>query len=333
MARNMSTRNEAIAALRRIEQFLINWEIPNVLPEVSADTGLAHPPPQPSMVCFERAGIGTLTAAVNPPLTRVVIDLNSPGVEFLFSDSNPLARRDDRGGLSWRRPVTFQEFADFWSAIAKPATRVTWNGLGESARLFVTYKYFDPVNDGEGENAEPIFDYQYPNYRNMARPLHVRRSPGDYPSDIIPLTSVWPAALLEGSSVPLSNSFRGKGAEWNDFAPNLPTTMPYPTLIRLYSDDYANALATSPLLQESEMRTPMAHSHGEYVVQIYLEVSSRFDSSTVDLRGAFNAATLPKIPTDLFVAFPDLAALPEQLRMKPVSDLISELELHPELLR
>ena len=102
------------------------------------------------MVCFERAGIGTLTAAVNPPLIRVVIDLNSPGVEFLFSGSNPLARRDDRGGLLWRRPVTFQEFADFWSAIAKPATRVSWNGLGGSARLLVTYKFFDPVNDGEG---------------------------------------------------------------------------------------------------------------------------------------------------------------------------------------
>ena len=156
LTRSMSTRNEAIAALRRIEQFLINWEIPNVLPEVSADTGLAHPPLQPSMVCFERAGIGTLTAAVNPPLTRVVIDLNSPGVEFLFSGSNPLASRDDRGGLSWRRPVTFQEFADFWSAIAKPATRVSWNGLGGSARLLITYKFFDPVNDGEGENAEPI---------------------------------------------------------------------------------------------------------------------------------------------------------------------------------
>ena len=155
ITRNMSTTNEAIAALRRIEQFLLKWEVPNVRPEVSTDTGLA----QPSMVCFERVGIGTLTAVVNPPLTRVVIDLNSPGVESLFSGSNPLVRRDDRGDLLWRRPETFQEFADFWSAIAKPATRVSWTGLGGSARLLVTYKFFDPVNDGEGENAEPIFDY------------------------------------------------------------------------------------------------------------------------------------------------------------------------------
>ena len=134
--------------------------------------------------------------------------------------------------------------------------------------------------------------------------------------------------------MPLSNSFMAGG---DDFAtpavPNLPTTIPYPTLIRLYSGDDAKALATSTLLQESEMRTPMAHSHGEHVDKIYLEVSSRFDSSTVDLRWAFNAATLPEIPTDLLAAFPDLAALPEQLRMKPVSDLISEVELHPELLR
>jgi hypothetical protein len=127
------------------------------------------------------------------------------------------------------------------------------------------------------------------------------------------------------------------GDDFDEFAtpavPNLPTTIPYPTLIRLYSGDDAEALATSTLLQESEMRTPMAHSNGEHVDQIYLEVSSRFDSSTMDLREAFNAATLPKVPTDLLAAFPDLAALPERLRMKPVSDLISELELHPELLR
>ena len=90
--------------------------------------------------------------------------------------------------------------------------------------------------------------------------------------------------------MPLSNSFMAGGDDFDDFAtpavPNLPTTIPYPTLIRLYSGDDAEALATSTLLQESEMRTPMAHSNGEHVDQIYLEVSSRFDSSTVDLREA-----------------------------------------------
>ena len=127
------------------------------------------------------------------------------------------------------------------------------------------------------------------------------------------------------------------GDDFDDFetpvVPNLPTTIPYPTLIRLYLAYDPKALATSTLLQESEMRTPRADSHGEYVDQVYLEVSSRFDSSTVDLRGAFNATTLPEIPTNLLAAFPDLAALPERLRMKPVADLISEVELHPELLR
>src|SRR5262249_49659946 len=155
------------------------------------------------------------------------------------------------------KPATLAEFVDFWTALSRPATRVRWTGLGTRGRLIVTYQYYDPVGD---DVTNPVFDYEYPNYRALYSPLHVVLEEGGSAVGAVPGDSCgWPAAM-RSNDADVGAPFR-PNVDSETEGSTTPTDR-FPTLYVVASLQGQSPGSSLPLLRDDEVRTSMSHSHG-----------------------------------------------------------------------
>jgi hypothetical protein len=259
----------------------------------------------------------------------VVLDLGQHADE-LFQRPDPLAERDRRGGIQWREPKTMQDFADFWLAIANPAARVTWKGLGNLAQISLIYEFYDPVNvdEVERENAKPIFNFEYPNYRQVNHPVNIAPLTGMVTAEVVSLCCLWPAALEIWRTHSIGDAYQAThGDRQSESSPN--GAMRYPTLIHIYEQEDSNSTSNmlELLLQNNELNTDMHKLLGEHVYKCYIEISSCVEIANVDLQDIVNATLQQTLKKGTFaMAYLKLATLPKRLRTRSTSDVIAALE-------